>query len=116
MALRPLWGSRPDHVDLEEVRSAERADDECDLVASVELLAADVQHRGKDVEDRGEVESPVGLGGFAGFEELVDFPAFHAGREVADGGVDLFLVVGFQGVEKRGRRVAGSTSDQKFVW
>ena len=93
-------GFASNDIDFEEVRGAEGADDQGDLVADVEFLAADVQHRGEDVEDRGEIECAVGLGGFAGFEELVDFPAFHAGREIADRGINLFLVVGFHCVEQ----------------
>ena len=86
-------------LDLDQIGRVEGHNGEGDLVAGIQLLTADVQHGGKDVEGRREGENAVGGLAGASLDLLVDFLSLDLGREVADRGGDLFLVVSFLGVK-----------------
>lgn len=93
-------GLAADDLDAEQVGVVEGVDDQCDMVSGVQLLAADVQHGGENVEGGLKPELMVGIGGDSGFEISGGLLANDAVRMVAGAGGDGFLAVGLHRMEK----------------
>lgn len=88
-----------EHGDAQEMGSFKGTNHERDFFTNVKSLAANVEHRRKDVEDGGEFENLINPGGFLGCGEDGDFTDLDAVRPVADGGGNTLFLIAFGGVK-----------------